>query len=59
MTKNVPDDVPSISVVMRQIGQLGGHLGRKSDGFPGVITISKGLYHLNSISIVWKLLTYG
>lgn len=59
MTKNVPNEVPSISVVMRQIGQLGGHLGRKSDGFPGAITISKGLYHLNSICIVWKLLTYG
>jgi hypothetical protein len=55
MTKNVPNEVPSISVVMRQIGQLGGHLGRKSDGFPGVLTISKGLYQLNSICIVWKI----
>ena len=59
MTKDVPDEVPSLSVVMRQIGQLGGHLGRKSDGYPGVLTISKGLYQLYSISIIWKLLTYG
>lgn len=59
MTKDVPNQVPSLSVVMRQIGQLGGHLARKSDGFPGVLTISKGLYHLYSISIVWKLLTCG
>ncbi len=27
MTKDVPDKVPNLSVVMRQIGQLGGHLG--------------------------------
>lgn len=59
MTKDVPNEVPKLSVVMRQIGQLGGHLGRKSDGYPGILTISKGLYKLYSISIVWKLLTYG
>ncbi len=59
MTKDVPNEVPRLSVVMRQIGQLGGHLGRKSDGFPGVLAISKGLYQLYSISIVWKLLTCG
>jgi hypothetical protein len=59
MTKDVPNEVPRLSVVMRQIGQLGGHLGRKSDGFPGILAISKGLYQLYSISIVWKLLTYG
>ena len=70
MTKDVPDEVPSLSVVMRQIGQLGGHLGNSlamfcvkqkggSDGYPGLLTISKGLYHLYSISIVWKLLNSG
>ena len=59
MTKQVPDEVPKLSTVMRQIGQLGGHLGRKSDGFPGILAISKGLYQLYSISIVWKLLSYG
>lgn len=59
MTKDVPNEVPRLSVVMRQIGQLGGHLGRKSDGFPGVLAISKGLYQLYSISIVWKLMTCG
>ena len=59
MTKDVPEEVPKLSVVMRQIGQLGGHLGRKSDGFPGIITLSRGLYELHSISIIWKLLTCG
>jgi hypothetical protein len=58
-TKDVPNEVPRLSVVMRQIGQLGGHLGRKSDGHPGILTISKGLYQLYSIGIVWKLLTCG
>lgn len=59
MSKDVPDEVPKLSLVMRQIGQLGGHLGRKSDGPPGVLSLAKGLYQLYSISIVWKLLTYG
>lgn len=59
MTKDVPDEVPSLAAVMRQIGRLGGHLGRKSDGHPGPLTLARGLYQLHSISIVWKLLTYG
>jgi hypothetical protein len=59
MTKDVPDEVPNLSVVMQQIGKLGGHLGRKSDGYPGILTISKGLYQLYAISIIYKLLTYG
>ena len=59
MTKDVPDKIPTLSEVMRQIGKLGGHLGRKSDGHPGVLTLAKGLYQLYSISIVWKLLTCG
>lgn len=58
-TKDVPSDVPSLSVVMRQIAQLGGHLGRKGDGQPGVITLARGLYQLYPAAIVWKLLTSG
>ncbi|WP_425460562.1 IS4 family transposase [Leptospira ilyithenensis] len=36
MSKDVPNEVPKLSLVMRQIGKLGGHLGRKGDGHPGV-----------------------
>lgn len=59
MTKDVPDEVPTLAVVMQQIGKLGGHLGRKSDGHPGILTISKGLYQLYAVSIIYRLLTYG
>lgn len=59
MTKDVPKEVPKLSVVMKQIGSLGGHLGRKSDGHPGVITLAKGLHTLYSISIIWKLFNSG
>ncbi|TGN07911.1 IS4 family transposase, partial [Leptospira ilyithenensis] len=59
MTKDVPNEVPKLSLVMRQIGQLGGHLGRKGDGHPGVLALARGLYKLQSAAIMWKLLTYG
>ncbi|TGN13210.1 hypothetical protein EHS11_04770 [Leptospira ilyithenensis] len=38
---------------------LGGHLGEKGDGHPGVLALARGLYKLRSAAIMWKLLTYG
>ena len=38
---------PTIGEVIRWIGQLGGHLGRKSDGMPGVRTLWQGWCHLD------------
>jgi hypothetical protein len=37
---------PTIREVVRWIGQLGGHLGRKGDGMPGVRTLWQGWCHL-------------
>lgn len=38
-----PDETPPIiREAMRYIGRLGGHLGRKSDGLPGVRTLWRG-----------------
>ncbi len=34
--------VPTIAEAIRMIGRLGGHLGRKSDGMPGVRTLWSG-----------------
>jgi hypothetical protein len=35
-------DVPTIEQVTKWIGRLGGHLGRKRDGMPGVRTLWRG-----------------
>ena len=36
----------TIHQFVRQLAQLGGHLGRKSDGAPGWITLWRGLEKL-------------
>ncbi len=38
------------------IAKLGGFLGRKGDGEPGVKTIWRGLQRLHDIAHTWKLL---
>ncbi len=40
------DGVPTLVQVMLWLGRLGGHLGRKGDGLPGVQVLSRGLHDL-------------
>lgn len=41
--KKPPQQVPSLNAVVRLIAQLGGFLGRKSDGEPGAKTLWLGM----------------
>ena len=41
--KPLPQEPPTISEIVYMLGKIGGFLGRKSDGFPGVKTIWQGL----------------
>ena len=41
--KKPPDKPPRLNTVLRLVAQLGGFLGRKGDGEPGVKTIWLGL----------------
>lgn len=41
---------------MRWIAQLGGFLGRKGDGDPGLKTLWRGLKRLHDISQMWQLM---
>jgi len=41
--KPIPVTPPTIREVIRQIAMLGGFLGRKGDGEPGVNTLWRGL----------------
>lgn len=52
-----PDEPPPDLVTFgRLVGRLGGHLGRKHDGPPGVTTIWRGLRRLFDLAEFWELL---
>jgi len=51
----LPDTVPTVRQAVRWIAQLGGFLGRKSDGEPGVTTLWRGWLRLQDIATTWYL----
>lgn len=51
----LPEHLPSLHEAVRWIAQLGGFLGRKRDGEPGVKTIWRGLRRLADIMIGWTM----
>lgn len=50
-----PATAPSLREVTRTIGRLGGHLGRKGDGEPGILTMWRGLQRLPDIAEMWQV----
>ncbi|HIK08342.1 MAG TPA: IS4 family transposase [Trichormus sp. M33_DOE_039] len=50
-----PAEPPTLTQAVRMIARLGGFLGRKGDGEPGVKTIWQGLRRLHDIAATWKL----
>jgi hypothetical protein len=55
-TAEPPSEPPSLREAVRMVAQLGGFLGRKGDGEPGVKTLWRGLTRLNDIAATWLLL---
>lgn len=55
-TSTPPQTPPTLQEAVLWIARLGGFLGRKGDGDPGVKTIWRGLSRLHDISDAWKLL---
>jgi hypothetical protein len=53
--KQAPTSVPSLQQATRWVAQLGGFLGRKSDGHPGPMSIWRGLQRLTDITATWLL----
>jgi hypothetical protein len=47
---------PTLGEIIRYIGQLGGHLNRKSDGSPGPQTIWRGMQRMHDFAILWQAL---
>ena len=46
---------PTLHTCVRWIAQLGGFLGRKRDGEPGVKSLWRGLRRLHDIALTWQL----
>ena len=51
----VPEEAPTLREVIRMLGRLGGHLGRKRDGEPGAMTLWRGLQRLPDIAGMWLI----
>ena len=52
-TSALPETVPSVRQVVRWIAQLGGFLGRKRDGEPGVTVMWRGWHRLHDLVTMW------
>jgi hypothetical protein len=53
-TTRGPRQAPTLRQAVRWIAQLGGFLGRRTDGEPGPIVLWRGLQQLRAITAAWK-----
>jgi hypothetical protein len=51
--ENVPESTPPLREVTRIVARLGGFLGRKGDGKPGIKSLWTGLQRLDTIAAAW------
>lgn len=54
-----PQKLPTVRQAVRWIAQLGGFLGRKSDGEPGITAIWRGWQRLQDIASTWEIIVTG
>jgi hypothetical protein len=54
-TSAFPTPLPTVRQAVRWIAQLGGFLGRKSDGAPGVTAIWRGWQRLQDLAATWQV----
>ena len=55
-TSVLPKSPPSTYQAIRWIAQLGGFLGRKSDGEPGIVAVWRGWQRLQDFAAAWDLI---
>lgn len=56
-TNILPQQPPALGEAVRWIGRLGGHLGRKSDGPPGLKTVWLGYQRMCDAASVYEIMT--
>lgn len=54
-----PDTPPDLRTAVLWIAQLGGFLGRRHDGAPGVKVLWRGLRRLQDMAEIWELMQTG
>ena len=58
-TQRLPKKPPTLKEAARWIGKLGGFLGRKSDGHPGVTVMWRGFQGLSDLVSFWLVLNHS
>lgn len=56
-TAQPPKVPPTLSEAAAMVGKIGGHLGRKGDGFPGAQTLWRGIQRLETAAEMFQILT--
>lgn len=56
LSGQVPTTPPDLATFLAQLGKLGGHLGRRRDGPPGVQCLWRGLRRLHDLLALWQVL---
>jgi hypothetical protein len=51
-----PVEPPTLRAAVRWLGQLGGFLGRKGDGDPGVTVLWRGFQHLVDLTTMYRIM---
>jgi hypothetical protein len=54
-TTKVPKTPPDLKTAVLWIAKLGGFIGRKGDGQPGVKVLWRGFRHLEDLTIMWDI----
>ena len=55
-TSTLPEAIPTLNQTVRWLAQLGGFVGRKSDGEPGVEVLWKGFMALTHLTAMYRIL---
>ncbi|RME59962.1 IS4 family transposase [Candidatus Parcubacteria bacterium] len=58
-SNQLPPKMPTVGEAVRWIAQLGGFLGRRRDGDPGIIVVWRGWHRLHDIADTWLILKPG
>ena len=53
-----PEKPPTLREAIYMLGGIGGHLGRKNDGFPGTQTLWRGLQRLDTATEMYAIFTH-
>lgn len=56
-TPIAPEKPPTLREAIRMVGGIGGHLGRKSDGEPGTVTLWRGIQRLDTAREMYVIFT--